>query len=65
MEKLVDVLKPDHVDEAQALTQLDLVLAGEREIKRAHITLAVRIKNLLTPEQLRQLRALRAMPPPK
>lgn len=60
VERLVDLLKPDRVDEAQALAQLDLVLATEREIKRQHIALAARIKNLLTPEQLRQLRALRA-----
>lgn len=60
VERLVDILKPDRVEEAQALAQLDLVLATEREIKRQHIALAARIKNLLTPEQLRQLRALRA-----
>lgn len=60
VERLVEILKPDRVDEAQALAQLDLVLATEREIKRQHIALAARIKNLLAPEQLRQLRALRA-----
>ena len=62
VERLVDILKPDHVDEAQALGQLDVVLAAEREIKRQHIALAARIKNLLTAEQLRQLRVLRAPP---
>ena len=60
VEKLVDVLRPDRVDEAQALAQLDAVLAAEREIKRQHITLAIRIKNLLTADQLQKLRALRA-----
>lgn len=60
VERLVDALKSDRVDEAQALAQLDTVLAAEREVKRLHIGLAARLKNLLTPEQQRQLRELRA-----
>lgn len=59
VERLIELLKPDRIDEQQALAQLDLVLGAEREVKRQHIGLAVRLKNLLTPEQIRQLRSLR------
>jgi Spy/CpxP family protein refolding chaperone len=47
------------VNEAQALAQLDKVLDIEREIKRLHIALAVRLKNRLTPEQQEQLHKMR------
>jgi len=60
VERLVDALKADKPDEKQVIAQLDPVLAIEREIKRSHIGLAIRIKNLLSAEQLNQLRALRA-----
>ena len=63
VERLVDALKADKPDEKQVIAQLDAVLAIEREIKRLHIGLAVRIKNLLSPEQLNQLRALRTSSP--
>lgn len=60
METLVGLLKQNPVDEVQALAQLDKVLSSEREIKRAQITLMVRIKNKLTLEQQARLRQLRA-----
>lgn len=63
VERLVEALKADKPDEKQVIAQLDAVLAIERDIKRSHIGLAVRIKNLLSPEQLNQLRALRAASP--
>ncbi len=58
MEKLAALMKQDQVDEAQALTQLDKVLGLEREIKRMHIGLLIRVKNKLTPEQQAQLREI-------
>lgn len=64
LESMVDLLKQDKADEQKVLTQLDKVLAVEREIKRAHIGLAVRLKNILSPEQQRTLRELRASPAP-
>lgn len=64
METLVGLLKQNTVDETQALAQLDKVLNSEREIKRAQITLMVRIKNKLTPEQQAHLRQLRPEPAP-
>ena len=59
MEKLVSQVKQPHVDEPVALAQLDKVLAMEREIKRAQITLLVHIKNELTPEQQAKLLEIR------
>ena len=59
MEGLIGLLKQSKADEAQVAAQLDKVLASEREIKRAQISLLVRIKNDLTEEQQHRLRALR------
>jgi Spy/CpxP family protein refolding chaperone len=50
------------VDESQTLAQLEKVLAAEREIKREQVTLLVRIKNKLTPEQQGKLLELRNKP---
>jgi Spy/CpxP family protein refolding chaperone len=62
MEKMVALVKQPRVDEQQALAQLEKVLAAEREIKREQVTLLVRIKNKLTPEQQAKLVELRAKP---
>jgi Spy/CpxP family protein refolding chaperone len=59
MELLHDAMKSSSVNEQQALAQLDKVLEIEREIKRLHIGLAVRLKNRLTPEQQEQLHKTR------
>lgn len=66
MELFHDTMKSQSVNEAQALAQLDRVLDIEREIKRLHIGLAVRLKNRLTPEQQDQLHNWRKgdRPPP-
>jgi len=50
------------VNEQLALSQLDKVLDNEREMKRAHMELAIRIKNKLTAEQQMKLQSMR---PPK
>jgi Spy/CpxP family protein refolding chaperone len=55
MELLQETMKSSSVNEQQTLAQLDKVLDIEREIKRLHIGLAVRLKNRLTPEQQEQL----------
>ena len=62
MEKLVSLVKQNHVDEQQVLAQLDKVLAAEREVKREQVSLLVRIKNKLTPEQQGKLAELRGKP---
>ena len=65
MEKMVELVKQDRVDESQTLAQLDKILNLEREIKRAQIALLVRIKNRLSPEQLEKLREIRSKPSPR
>jgi Spy/CpxP family protein refolding chaperone len=59
MDLLHETMKSTSVNEQQALAQLDKVLEIEREIKRLHIGLAVRLKNRLTPEQQNQLHQMR------
>ena len=55
MERMVSLIKQDHVDEQKVLTQLDQILNIEREIKRTHFTLVIRIKNKLTSDQIAKL----------
>ncbi len=62
MEKMVALAKQPHVDEQQILAQLEKLLAAEREVKREQVTLLVRIKNKLTPEQQGKLSELRSKP---
>lgn len=62
VEKLAALIKQEQVDEAQTLAQLDKVLSLEREIKRTHIGLLIRLKNKLTPEQQGRLRELAGKP---
>jgi Spy/CpxP family protein refolding chaperone len=59
MESLHETLKSNSVNEQQALAQLNNVLDIEREIKRLHVGLGIRIKNHLTPEQQEQLHRMR------
>ena len=61
-EKLVKMLKARPVDENAVLAQVDQVLNREREIKKAQISLLVRIKNLLTEVQQNKLMELRHKP---
>jgi Spy/CpxP family protein refolding chaperone len=61
-ETMVALVKGPRIDEQQALTQLDKILNLEREIKRTHFTLVVRIKNSLTPEQQARLREIKNRP---
>jgi Spy/CpxP family protein refolding chaperone len=62
MEVLHETMKANVVNEQQALAQLDKVLDNEREIKRLHMELAIRIKNNLTPEQQTKLQGMRHGP---
>lgn len=59
VEKLQSLLQPASADEAKVLDQVDRVLAVERDVKRAQLSLMIRIKNLLTAQQQAQLSALR------
>jgi len=58
-EKMGRLLQSTHVDETQVLEQADRILALEREIKKAQISLMVRIKNTLTAAQQAKLAKIR------
>ena len=47
------------VDEAKVLAEADKVMALEHDLKKAHLTLLIRLKNALTPTQQVRLRGLR------
>jgi Spy/CpxP family protein refolding chaperone len=55
-QKLSELLAPDHIDMDAALAQADVVMDAERKVKEEHLTLLIKIKNLLTPEQQKKLR---------
>ena len=59
-QKLAELLNQPSVEESAVLAQVDRVLGVEREVKRAHMQMLVRIKNTLTKEQQAALRALRS-----
>ena len=59
MEAMVALIKQDRVDEQKVLNQLDQILNMEREIKRTHLTLVIRIKNKLTSDQIAKLADLK------
>jgi Spy/CpxP family protein refolding chaperone len=59
VEALHETMKANSVNEQQALAQLDKVLDAEREIKRLHIGMGIRIKNQLTAEQQTKLQSMR------
>lgn len=61
-ERMVKLLQARPVDEAAVLAQADRIMSLEREIKKTHLSLLVRIKNLLTPAQQDKLGALRRRP---
>ena len=54
-EKMGKLLQGTQVDEAQVLEEVDRILNLEREIKKAQISLMVRIKNTLTQAQQAKL----------
>ena len=62
-EKLIRLLQASPVDEAAVLAQADKVMGFEREVKRTHLALLVRIKNVLTDTQRARLTELRRKGP--
>ena len=56
---MTQLLQQTPVDEVKVLERADKIMSLEREIKRAHLTLLVRLKNLLTPAQIAKLKSLR------
>ena len=59
MEKLQRLLQGTSAEEARVLEQVDRVLSLEREVKRAQLSLMLRIKNQLTEQQQAALQRLR------
>jgi len=62
-EKMASLLRGTPIDEAKVLEQADKVMAQEREVKKMQLSLLVRIKNLLTPEQIAKLQEIRRRTP--
>lgn len=60
VQSLSEVLRGARVDLDRAQDVMGRVMGKEEEIKRAHLELLVRIKNLLTPDQQAALDRLRA-----
>ena len=58
-QSLRNVLERARIDQDRALDLLEQVLEREAEIKRAHLELLIRIKNVLTPAQQEKLDELR------
>jgi Spy/CpxP family protein refolding chaperone len=58
MEALHETVKTNSINEQLALSQLDKVLESEREIKRLHMELAIRLKNKLTVDQQTKLQTI-------
>ncbi|MFQ5709160.1 MAG: Spy/CpxP family protein refolding chaperone [bacterium] len=65
METMRSLVKETQVDEQKVLNQLEEVLKREREIKRAQLSLMIRIKNELTPNQQELLQTLKKKPRPQ
>ncbi len=59
MEGLASLVAEPVVDEAAALAQAERIMELEGGVKTRHLTLLVRLKNLLTPEQQQRLQSLR------
>ena len=58
-EKMAQLIKTTPIDESELLAQADKVMALEHQIKRIHLTLLIRLKNMLSPQQIETLRRLR------
>ena len=56
---MAQMLQQTPIDEAAVLQQADKVMGYEREIKKIHLALLIRIKNSLTKEQVAQLNEMR------
>jgi Spy/CpxP family protein refolding chaperone len=58
-ERLTRATEPAKVDEAAALAAADQAMTLESQVKRLHLALMIRIKNLLTEDQQAKAAALR------
>jgi Spy/CpxP family protein refolding chaperone len=58
-EKLNQLLERENVQESEVLAQADRMMTWEIAVKRAQLTMLIRIRNLLTPEQRATLQDIR------
>lgn len=58
-EAMAKMLQQTPIDESRVLAQADKVMGLERDIKKIHLSMLIRIKNALTAEQVAQLTQLR------
>ncbi len=63
MEQLAKSLEVPKIDESKALAQADRLMTIERDVKRTHLAMLIRIRNLLTDSQRAKLTELRAKSP--
>jgi len=63
LEATAALLKKERIDEAAALAQLDKLLEQEHELRRAHLSLMIGLKNKLTPEQQTKLQEIQKRVP--
>ncbi len=57
-QRLVELMRAARVDETAALAQAAVVMNVETRVKQAHLSMLVRIKNLLSEEQQEELRTM-------
>ncbi len=62
-EQLVKLLDAPRIDEAQAVAQAERVMTLERDLKKVHLALLIRMRNVLTDAQRARLAELRRAPP--
>ena len=58
-QKMERLLRQVPADETRILEQADRIMNLEREIKKTHLSLLIRLKNLLTAEQITRLEGFR------
>jgi Spy/CpxP family protein refolding chaperone len=57
--ELAELVRAPEVDEAALLAQADTVMDLEKELKKSHLLLLVKIKSVLTPEQRQKAQSLK------
>ena len=64
-ERLAEMLQATPIIEADVLSQADKVMGLEQQVKRTHLVMLVRLKNMMSDTQLAQLKEYRASWTPK
>ena len=64
-ERLAEMLQATPINESAVLSQADKVMGLEQQVKRTHLAMLVRLKNMMNDSQLAQLKEYRASWTPK